>query len=687
MILKNEPLTEKPCFKNFNMEQKLLDSDNTSEYDDVYFEMEQTFIDLYSTLKYDDVYFNVNRLISFFGTTKYITPETWGVIAILIVNTIKIKDEDREETLWYYYTKMVEMAYQRPPRHNRPRTFFIVSTLMKDTISNFSLSDVSRFLVGSMASWFPFRNRSLYNQSEEEKKSKEGRELYFCQEPDEELHENKVRKLHSTGQRFGEFERTPIVDQTFPYYPQSANRDCYISAFSIRRSVAGEAVFWNSRDKCIEVPHHSKSAEKINRKLEEILNTTEEGEEYNETQSYPVCFIDDIVIQKDEPRKVGKGITSIASICKSNPVVKNHETAMKEHPFLVPESTSPKSEAQRSVERKKWLENFLGKASKFDGEYPKSQEEPATIPNRLFQGDILSRIPQSTPSIMRSTMMNKRVSYSSRFLSLDAQRKDQCQSCTTMATSCFPKPIMEFEKAKLPLTGSGPVLPRPKIISVTKRDGSITSSEKDSEHESKSSSDTDSLDNLRNKFVESITNFDSEYLEPAKRGLHHKDIINFNAKILDLLKKQVEIGESDFNFFKKSQALLVKDLFETAYKNVGKEPPPAFKRRCDTLLKGVDRSRFDEILASKVEKECSSETGWSGFDDVMSGIDFEENSPIQKQILEELDKIFPPKKEPPVMSERSLSFRINETWMESPHRSMNIQIKPKGMKPAHSPEK
>lgn len=68
-------------------------------------------MNMYQTLKNGDVYSNVNRMISFFGTTRYITEETWGYISILIVNTLDL--DDKEETLLYYYSKMVSEVKEK----------------------------------------------------------------------------------------------------------------------------------------------------------------------------------------------------------------------------------------------------------------------------------------------------------------------------------------------------------------------------------------------------------------------------------------------------------------------------------------------------------------------------------------------------------------------------------------------
>ena len=150
--------------------------------------MEQTLLDLYQSLDYDDVYFNVNRLISFFGTTKYITPETWGNIAVMIVNSISAKN--KKETLAYYYSKMLEMAYEKPCYYKgyKYKIPYVVNNLIElYGTYTFCFLEISRDLIRSLISWFPFRNRSLYNPPGKMDEISEKTPVYITQEPGEDI--------------------------------------------------------------------------------------------------------------------------------------------------------------------------------------------------------------------------------------------------------------------------------------------------------------------------------------------------------------------------------------------------------------------------------------------------------------------------------------------------------------------
>lgn len=123
-------------------------------------------MNMYQTLKNGDVYFNVNRMISFFGTTSYITEETWGYIAILIVNTLGM--DNKEETLLYYYQKMVAELKEKNVnfRGYKRKISQVVPTLTRIYGKNtFCWLEISFSLIRSMNSWFSFRNRTLCNSS------------------------------------------------------------------------------------------------------------------------------------------------------------------------------------------------------------------------------------------------------------------------------------------------------------------------------------------------------------------------------------------------------------------------------------------------------------------------------------------------------------------------------------------
>lgn len=123
-------------------------------------------MNMYQTLKNGDVYFNVNRMISFFGTTSYITEETWGYIAILIVNTLGM--DNKEETLLYYYQKMVAELKEKNIKFGgyKRKISQVVPTLTRIYGKNtFCWLEISFSLIRSMNSWFSFRNRTLCNSS------------------------------------------------------------------------------------------------------------------------------------------------------------------------------------------------------------------------------------------------------------------------------------------------------------------------------------------------------------------------------------------------------------------------------------------------------------------------------------------------------------------------------------------
>lgn len=126
--------------------------------------MELTLMNMYQTLKDGNVHFNVNRMISFFGSTRYITEETWGYIAILIVNTLGLGN--KEETLLYYYNKMVSEVKEKNAKFKgyKRKIPHVVSSLIHIYGENtFCWLEISFSLIRSMISWFPFRNRALYN--------------------------------------------------------------------------------------------------------------------------------------------------------------------------------------------------------------------------------------------------------------------------------------------------------------------------------------------------------------------------------------------------------------------------------------------------------------------------------------------------------------------------------------------
>lgn len=121
-------------------------------------------MNMYQTLKNGDVYFNVNRMVSFFGTTSYITEETWGYIAILIVNTLGL--DNKEETLLYYYQKMVSELKEKNIKFKgyKRKISHVVPTLTRIYGKNtFCWLEISFSLIRSMNSWLSFRNRALYN--------------------------------------------------------------------------------------------------------------------------------------------------------------------------------------------------------------------------------------------------------------------------------------------------------------------------------------------------------------------------------------------------------------------------------------------------------------------------------------------------------------------------------------------
>ena len=121
-------------------------------------------MNMYQTLKNGDVYFNVNRMIFFFGTTSYITEEAWGYIAILIVNTLGM--DNKEETLLYYYQKMVSELKEKNIKFKgyKRKISHVVPTLTRIYGKNtFCWLEISFSLIRSMNSWFSFRNGPIYN--------------------------------------------------------------------------------------------------------------------------------------------------------------------------------------------------------------------------------------------------------------------------------------------------------------------------------------------------------------------------------------------------------------------------------------------------------------------------------------------------------------------------------------------
>lgn len=115
---------------------------------------------MYQTLKRGDVYFNVNRLISFFGTTTRLTVETLNVMVLLVVNVFDI--DDKEETLIYWVKLITEnrLGFQTG----------MFSELVKIFISEYGIRyyyiiDAMKNFVFSMTQWFPFRNKRLNKSS------------------------------------------------------------------------------------------------------------------------------------------------------------------------------------------------------------------------------------------------------------------------------------------------------------------------------------------------------------------------------------------------------------------------------------------------------------------------------------------------------------------------------------------
>jgi hypothetical protein len=86
------------------------------------------------------------------------------------------------------------------------------------------------------------------------------------------------------------------------------------------------------------------------------------------------------------------------------------------------------------------------------------------------------------------------------------------------------------------------------------------------------------LDYRREKLMASITIYSDEWLEGAKKGLTLEAMDNYRAAVGELCEKyiynNIKTIEEDVVAYNEEYRLLVKDLLETAYKNLGKQCPP-----------------------------------------------------------------------------------------------------------------
>lgn len=77
--------------------------------------------------------------------------------------------------------------------------------------------------------------------------------------------------------------------------------------------------------------------------------------------------------------------------------------------------------------------------------------------------------------------------------------------------------------------------------------------------------------------IASITIYSDESLEGAKKGLTLEAMDNYRATVGELCEKYIynrtKTIEEDVVAYNEEYKLLVKDLLETAYKNLGKQCP------------------------------------------------------------------------------------------------------------------